>query len=388
MEGIFEMPLHCLILQYMTIQDLKDRGLIIFEAIVGSQAYGIATPSSDVDIKGVFMMPLEGMLNFDYVEQVSDEKKDTVYYELGRFLQLMKTNNPTILELLNIPKDCILHKDPIFDMVLDNREKFISRICKNSFGSYAVEQIKKARGLNKKIVKPFEKKRKGVLDFCYVPHGQGSIPVLEYLEMQDMKHQHCGLVALPHMRYTYGVHYHKHAHLRENGVMVPMNHPHYKGIVQDEETSNDISLSDVPKGSLPEFFLQFNKDGYSTYCKEYREYWDWVENRNEARFSDNMLHGKGYDGKNISHCHRLLDMAIEIGEGKGINVRRPNREQLLSIRKGEYDYDLLVSEAEQKIKRMDEVFESSSLPESIDHETINNLLLEMRAKRYSLQMDR
>jgi hypothetical protein len=368
----------------MNIQDLKDQGLIIFEGIVGSQAYGIATPTSDVDVKGVFMMPLDGLLNFDYVEQVSDEKNDTTYYELRRFLHLIQSNNPNILELLNLPQDCILHKDPIFDMVLEQKEQFISKICKYSFGGYAVEQIKKARGLNKKIVKPMEEKRKGVLDFCYVPHEQGSLPVLEYLEMNDMKQEHCGLVAIPHMRYTYGVHYHRQADLNEKGVKVPMNHPRYKGIVQDPELSNDISLSDVPKGSLPLFVLQFNKDGYSTYCREYKEYWEWVEKRNPHRFSDNMLHGKGYDGKNLAHCHRLLDMAIEIGESKGINVRRQNREQLLSIRRGEYDYDLLIKEANEKIEKMDNVFSSSSLPEKIEHEFVNDLLLRMRKKRHSL----
>ena len=97
-----------------------------------------------------------------------------------------------------------------------------------------------------------------------------------------------------------------------------------------------------------------------------------------------MLHGGGYDGKNLAHCHRLLDMAIEIGEGKGINVRRSNRDQLLSIRRGEYSYDDLISEADAKIKRMEEVFDNSSLPEKIDKQFVNNLLLEMRKLRYGL----
>ena len=366
----------------LTIKDLEDQDLIIFSGIVGSQAYGISTPTSDVDVKGVFMLPLDSLLNFDYIEQVSDEKNDTVYYELKRFLHLVQTNNPNILELLNLPEDCILKKDPIFENVLSKKNELISKVCQFSFGGYAVEQIKKARGLNKKIVKPFDEKRKGVLDFCYVAHEQGSLLVTEYLDLHDMKQEHCGLVAVPHMRYTYGVHYDKHSHLITKGIKVPLYHSPYKGIVQDVENSNDISLSEVAKNSLPVFVVQFNKDGYSTYCREYKEYWDWVKDRNPHRFSDNMMHGKGYDGKNLAHCHRLLDMAIEIGEGKGINVRRNNREQLLSIRKGEYDYDKIVAEAEDKIAKMDEVFKTSKLPDNIEHEFINNLLLEMRKERY------
>ena len=369
----------------MTIQDLKEQRLIIFEGVVGSQAYGIATPTSDTDIKGVFMMPLNGLLNFDYVEQVSDEKNDTTYYELRRFLQLVQTNNPNILELLNLPEDCILHKDPIFDLVLDNKSEFVSKICKFSFGGYAIEQIKKARGLNKKIVKPIEEKRKGVLDFCYVPFEQGSIPLLEYLEMNDMIQEHCGLVAIPHMRrYTYSVFYDRNSELVKKGVKVPVPHTPFRGVVSDTENANDVSLSDIPKGMMPVFIMQFNKDGYSSHCKDYREYWEWVEKRNEHRFTDNMVHGKGYDGKNLAHCHRLLDMAIEIGEGKGINVRRHNREQLLSIRRGEYDYDQLVAEAQEKIEKMDQVFDLSDLPEKIEQDFVNHLLLKMRKERYFL----
>ena len=40
----------------MTIEQLRNSGMIIFEGIVGSQAYGIATPASDIDKKGVFIL--------------------------------------------------------------------------------------------------------------------------------------------------------------------------------------------------------------------------------------------------------------------------------------------------------------------------------------------
>lgn len=362
----------------MKIQDLREKNLIIFEAIVGSQSYGIATPSSDVDIKGVFIQPLDDILSFGYVEQVSDETNDTTFYEIRRFLQLLQTNNPTVLELLNTPPDCIVQKDPIFEMVLENKKVLITKLCKNSFGGYAVEQIKKARGLNKKIVKRMEKVRKSVLDFCYVPYGQGSLPVEEFLEKfhPALSHEDIGLSAIDHMRYTYG------AYIRSKEAI--KKHGYFKGIVSSPLTSNDVSLSDTERHEIPSFIVQFNKDGYSTYCREYKEYWDWVEKRNPQRYADNMLHEGGFDGKNLAHCHRLLDMAIEIGEGKGIQVRRPNREHLLSIRRGEIGYDRLISEAEEKIKRMEEAFEKSSLPESVDPKFVDQLLLRIRKRRYGL----
>ena len=355
----------------MTIQDLKDKELIIFEGIVGSMAYGIATPASDVDIKGVFIQPLDDILNFGYVDQVNDEKNDKTYYELKRFLHLIQQNNPNILELLNLPEDCVLVKDPIFDMVLEHKEKFISKMCKYSFGGYAVEQIKKARGLNKKIVNPVEKERKSILDFCYVISGYGTIELSRWLLEEGLEQKHCGLVNLPHARDLYSIFYD-----------VSGN---YRGITNEEDTSNEVRLTSVPKGEVPIATMSYNKDGYTKYCKDYKEYWEWVEKRNPQRYLDNMLHDGGYDGKNLAHCHRLLDMAIEIGEGKGIIVRRTNREQLLSIRRGEYDYETLISDAEEKIKRMDEVFDKSDLQDKIDFSFVNDLLLKMRKMRYKLE---
>jgi hypothetical protein len=39
----------------MTIQDLRDRNLIVLECISGSKSYELDLPGSDTDIKGVFV---------------------------------------------------------------------------------------------------------------------------------------------------------------------------------------------------------------------------------------------------------------------------------------------------------------------------------------------
>lgn len=367
----------------MTIEQLRNSGTIIFEGIVGSQAYGIATPTSDIDKKGVFIQDEDSILGFGYIDQVSDTKNDQTFYEIKRFIELLASNNPNILELLNLPEDCIIHKDPIFDLVLEYKNDFITKMCRHSFGGYAVEQIRKARGLNKKITNPMDPKRKGVLDFCYAIDSGKSVRVEEYMEEYRLKPEYCGLVSLDHMKYMYSVYYDRVAELNGKGIKMGVcSSLEFKGIVSSEENSNDVCTSSVPKGMLPDFVLYFNKEGYSSYCKDYKEYFEWVEKRNPERYNDNMGHGGNYDGKNLAHCHRLLDMAIEIGEGKGINIRRDNREELLSIRRGEYDYDKLVEDAELKIKRMDDVFELSTLPRSINRDFLNDLLIKIRKEYY------
>ena len=41
----------------ITIDYLKANNLILLECVSGSRTYGLDTPSSDIDIKGVFYLP-------------------------------------------------------------------------------------------------------------------------------------------------------------------------------------------------------------------------------------------------------------------------------------------------------------------------------------------
>jgi hypothetical protein len=363
----------------MTIKDLKEKGLILFETVSGSRAYGTNLPTSDTDIRGVFIMPEEQVLGKGYIEQVNDKKNDIIYYEVGRFLDLLNTNNPNILELLNAPSDCIQYKHPLFDLILEHKDKFITKQCRNSFGGYAVQQIKKARGLKKKIVNPMEVKRKNPIDFCYVIEGHKSQPLIDWINDRQIDEEFCGVVNIPNARDMYALFFDDVGQLSKVNNL-GMETLGYKGIASQD--SNQLKLSSIPKDEIPLCVFSYNKDGYTSHCKDYKEYWEWVENRNEDRYNDNTKHGKGYDGKNLMHCHRLLDMSLEILEGKGINVRRPNREELLSIRRGEKDYDELVNEAERKMELMDELFKKSKLPSTVKSNLSHKILLDIRKKFY------
>ena len=64
--------------------------------------------------------------------------------------------------------------------------------------------------------------------------------------------------------------------------------------------------------------------------------------RNETRYNSTMSHGKNYDAKNMMHVFRLLLMAKEIAAEGKINVHRKDREFLLSIKKGKFEYDQII----------------------------------------------
>ncbi|MBL0741988.1 DNA polymerase beta superfamily protein [Chryseolinea lacunae] len=354
----------------MTWIDLQDNNQhLLLKCVSGSRAYGLALPHSDTDIKGVFVLPQKKFFGLTYTDQLNSETNDVMFYEFKKFMELLLRNNPNLLELLGTPSGYILYKHPLMDSI--RPEIFLSRLCKDTFGAYALTQIKKARGLNKKIMKPQEPKRKTILDFCRVISGQAAITLPAWLEANGFQQEHCGLVRVDHMRDVYLVFH----NTQVQGTV-------FKGI-QVSEIANEVSLSSVPQGLSPLGVLHFNRDGYSIYCKEFRQYWEWVAVRNEERFENTMNHGKNYDAKNMMHVFRLLNMAEEIARFKTVNVHRPERDFLLRIRAGEFLYEDLLQQAEEKIATVNALFDVSDLPETPNVETIDELLVEIREKFYA-----
>lgn len=353
----------------LSLQDLYDKHLILFEAVSGSRAYGLATPQSDWDIKGVFYLPPEHYFSLTYTPQIANETNDIVYYELGRFVELLLASNPSALELLATPHDCVRFRAPIMDKLLI--EWFVSQACQASFAGYALGQIKKARGLNKKIVNPMAAEKKSVLDFCYIIQGSGTISLQTWLAQQNWQPEKIGLSDVPHARNLFAVFY------DADGSRG------YLGVAQ-KNTANNLTLSRIAPNEQAVAYLSFNQDGYSSYCREYASYWQWVRERNETRYQNNQSHGGGYDAKNMMHTFRLLQMARDIALYGEIRVRRENRDELLAIKSAGFDYETLLNQAEHLTAEVADLFAANpcGLPENVNYVAAEQALIEMRQILY------
>lgn len=413
-----------------TFESVRNEGLLIYEYIRGSHAYGLQKPdgSSDVDTAGVYIEPIEQVLGMglDFQEQISDEKGDNVWYGLKKFFNLLLTSNPTVLESLFIPQDKILYEHPIMTEIKKHREKFVTKECFKAFIGYAKTQILKARGLNKKIVNPVNE-RLEPLDFAYTFYNQGSTKVKNWLEYRGLDQKYCGLVRIPNMREVYGVYYDWGNHFEGNGMTIfdleeeyfqakksfLQNDPYdskvynlcnflmeytnkespigalssldmkpigYKGMVGDDGMSNELRLSSVSKGVKPICYISYNKDGYTKHCKDYKEYKDWEKYRNPERYRENITNNKGYDAKNMAHSVRLLHMGIEIAKTGVINIDRTNidRDFIMNVRLGKMSYDELINYLDSKKEEMDKAIEESTIPDKIDTDFVNNILLNIR----------
>ena len=410
----------------MTIEEAKKKGLIGYTYLRGSHSQNLNGPDSDEDFGGVYFAPIETILGLgnDYQEEISDEKHDETYHEFGKWMTLISKGNPNALESLFVPEQMVVGEvHPVIKKVLENRDKFISKEVVKALSGYAFNQIKKARGLGKKIVNPVTE-RKDVLDFCFVDYGQGSKPIKEFLKEKGLDQRYCGLVNIQNMPHTYGVYYDwaaffhfenvdwesdwydtmdnrwnwffkfgdpkwddsvSHTAIEIKERIAYKEFYHYGGIVHpdDIEKSNEVRLSSIPKGEKPICKMYYNKDAYTCHCREYREYQEWVENRNQKRYSKAVE--AGYNQKNMCHCIRLLTMAKEISEGKGFKLwRTDDRDFLMGIKNGDYTYEYLIDYAEKLLADVEKNLPNSDLPDQVDKEFVNDLLVKCRKEYYGI----
>lgn len=344
-----------------TLPRVREADCLLFDSVAGSHAYGTAREGSDEDRRGVFVAHRDFLLGGGQIEQVSDERGDEVYYEVGRFVELLLKNNPNALEMLAMPEDCVKFQHPLFSLLTPSI--FLSKICARTYGEYAMGQIRKARGLKKKIVNPQPEQALHLLDFCHVPQGQGSVPLLDWLYQQGYDPARCGLTAVAHAP---GIH----------AVYFDESHP-YRGLVSPKNP-DALLYSSVPRDATPVTWMHFNHDAFTAHRKAHREYWEWVAQRNEDRYLTNIEHGRGYDSKNLMHTLRLLEMAEDIALHGELRVRRENHQDLLAVRAGEFSYEELLGRAEAQLVRVEQAFADCSLPDEPDHQAARRALLSIR----------
>lgn len=366
---------------------LKKSARIIFECIAGSHLYNLNIPGkSDIDIRGLYLnLPTEYLGLSDPVNQVGDDKNDTTYYSLKRFFELAMNANPNIVELMFVPENCTKICKPIMKRLIDNRGLFISKKCFFTFSGYAHAQLKKCIGQNKMVNHPELAVKPKKEDFCWVIRKEdveGSKVTdddivrsfnsdLSIFPMRprpfsksniDLSKYHCA--ALEHISNAYRLYFYG---------------DEAKGVFRGDDmiVCESISIDDEYEKFAG--ILIYNQNEFEKALIEHRKYVDWVKNRNESRWVDQEKGIVQYDSKNVMHTFRLLLSGENILRHGFPLVRfeGEQREYLMKIRRGEFEYEELMAKVEKRMADLEELYKTSTIPHSVNVNKIDELYREL-----------
>lgn len=304
-------------------------------AFGGSIAYGLDDKNSDVDLRGFYLPSVRDILLLTDSEQVErhDDIVDGSLFSAAKLLRLLTQNNPNVMELLGLRPEHVLVTSPAYQMILDNKHLFVSRKSANTFGGYAMQQMRRIKNSVSRDKGDVDSEgalrsmKSAMLSFSerYAAYTDGSIE----LALGDMSQGAKGITMT--------------ANLSE----IPVNQ--FRGIIND--------LDDIGKNA------------------------DNLAARNRKKDTAHL-------SKHMSHLVRLLRMGTEMLETGAVNTYRENDAELLKeIKHGKW-----IGEDENGVREIDGAFwelvdeenerftyakKNTELPEDADRAAVDELLVEM-----------
>lgn len=322
---------------------------MILKVRTGSHLYGLAAEDSDTDFLSVFIPHSKDLLGFEpleYLERSTKKSKtpkrntrddvDDKSFSLPRFLKLLLRNNPNTIEVLFADKKNILVCEPEARELINNHEKIVSQVVRETFTGYAYSQKRKL------MVK---KER-----FISLQKG------LDYLEKQ--------LFAQDAEKYGHTV-------KTAGDIIILVKNRKYYREISEKEAGILNSLLKYYKGKKQNC-ESFHKgmDAAMIYRKILDEYenYGW-------RVRTESFNRVGYDTKFAYHLIRLLFEGWQLLSTGRIEypIRGSAKEQILKIRNQQVSYEELLEMYEMWNEKIQSV--KSTLPEKPDYEWANSFLV-------------
>jgi len=382
--------------------DLKQAMIML--TIGGSRAYGMNTSESDTDLVGVAIAPIgfyTGFLhNFEQKrndpycktflrdeDMNAEQKVESVVYDLLKFFKLCADCNPNIIEIVWTPDECIRFTTPLADQLRANRELFLSKKARYTFCGYAYAQLKRIETHRKWLLDPRQEKpeRKdfGLPETQTPQYKQAEALIratVSRWEFNDLQLDRTTVMELADkvaekIASQFGG-------IKFSSVSYPLtDRESAKPFIELAKQLDDeeyIRAAAMRKIGLDDNLMELvqKEHAYHRALEDWKNYQHWKTTRNPDRAA---LEAKfGYDTKHAAHLVRLMRMAHEIMQGKGVHVRRPDAEELKAIRAGTWKYDDLmqwVKDIEQEVHQLYET--ENHLPKKPDVNKLNDLCVDL-----------
>ena len=324
------------------------RPFVCLDCIAGSKAYGLDTPASDDDFKGVFLAPLPLVLTGQAPTLVQDERHDRQYTELGAFCRELELNNSGALELLA----CMGGEQELYCASwLRNflgRYNFLSRRCYYTYMANAQRQLKRISATHAKATEP-PPAPAVMQDYAYMVQNGELVQLSQWLQAKNL-----GLCDIAARRLVDD----------ENLYAVYRQSTRY-GIFGRDSTT--ISTPQMAADAQVLGIMVFRASAYSQQNRRCAQYREWERKRNPARLvTDAGLQETDgcYDTKHMGHVCRLLHPAREIATEGVIRVRREDDNAFLrDVRAGRIPLNELLQQVQEEMTALKPLFEQSDLPE-------------------------
>ncbi len=307
-------------------KELKNE--IIYEAIVGSRAWGLSDEASDTDKKGIFLLPFSATASiYDAPDEIRNPETDSQYWEVQKAIYQGLRADANTLETLWSP--LVTEITELGEELRKKRSMFISRYIYGSFGHYAMSQFKK---IHQKL------NRYRVQNQIIVIIGEH--PDLNMDQVSEI--------------------------LAEK---IPVKTPY-----EAKELITDLYQSLYDRGLLPQRGFDILKE----FLKDAPE--------------EEIMPARKYRPKNAYNLLRLLYSGINwMTEGEPlIEVKGIIKKELLSVKKGEIPIEETLKKAHELAERFEKAYEKTSLPEEPDYRSADEFLLLCRehgARKYLNSID-
>lgn len=400
---------------------MSDIENIIVKHYAGSHAYGTATPTSDVDFRGIFLADKKAIMTpfFNVNEREDKNEEDTKFFELNRFMQLYTDGNPNVIETLWVEESDIVESTEMYWHLRQYNKEFLSKRVAKKFTGYAHGQISRMtnhkgwmneerRAINalqeqvnthkSKDLEVWIKDNFPEFIWTHIVFGHEDNKMIDFERiMRNSDIQLVSLNAPKQYHFVKLVHNYMPQQIldRDFNIMnfqqghelVPFGEDIFAIVRKDGSRliaadgrllipkHNTLSVDDIKR--QPVLVVKFLRENWKRSSEIRGSFHTWKKNRNVTRSELEVKFGM--DTKHAMHVVRLLRTAEELLETGVVLVKRPDAEELLAIRNGAWSYDKMMEFFEEKSNYIrNELFKKSDLPQEPDLDKAANVLIELR----------
>lgn len=309
---------------------------MLFKSLFGSHLYGLDTPHSDYDYKAIYQPKLSDVILGKHKDAInlstnpsstknSNEDIDTEVFSVAKFLTLLLQGQAVAIDMFFTPQDLILETSDAWKYIQENKQHWLHKnispyvgYCRQQANKYG---IKGSRVAASRTVRDF---------FLSYSDNQTLADIWDRLESLAEATEHCKII---------------YDQTRNMGDQ-------FMFVCCDKKYQKNLKIK---------------------YAKEYatKQFVQYGHRARQAEMNENI------DWKALSHAVRVADEAIELLQTHHIEFPLKNKEELLKIKQGHYDYHYVAGIIEDRFVELEEAMKNSTLPEKPNWQRREEIILDL-----------